>query len=202
MSKTVNLAGVVIVSILLLATTTGRAEIITYQLPPAFEREYNYDDPYLAMDFDLGVAFTEILSVYIDWSGEITGGLAQNYDPITFEPVGEPYPIEVGVYASLGSNPSPRWAQVWGGVASYPDPELFNVQNEVEALTGPTNWSDLLDGQGTITIGYTELIMLYGGYVEHGSVTLNDVTLEVHGAVIPEPATVLLLGFGGLILRA
>jgi hypothetical protein len=197
MGKTINLAVLLIVSFLLLATTTGRGEIITYQLPPAFEREYSYDDPYLQMDFDLGVTFTEISNVYIDWSGEITAGLAVHND----DPGGEPFTVDTGIYGSLGFNPSLRYTALWGGSANHPNPELFDLQSEFESSPGPTDWSDLLDGQGTITLGYTEPIMLFDTFVEHGLVVLNNGALVVDGVVVPEVSTLLLLGMGMIYLR-
>ena len=197
MKKRINLVGVVTACVLLLAGPTVNAEIITYELPPAFEREYNYNDPYLQMDFDLGVTFTEISNVYIDWSGEITAGLA-----IFYSNPDEPFPLDVGIYASLGFNPSLRRTEIWKGAESYPDAELYDELSEIKSTTGATNWSDLLDGQGTITVGYTEYIIIDGHYTESGLVTLDNATLTVNGILVPEPATILLLGFGGLILRA
>jgi len=156
---------------------------------------FDFNSPYWMADFDLGVVFTEITNVYIDWSGEITAGLAILYDNPN-----EPFSLDVGIGASLGGSPYPRFAQVWGGEATYPDPEPFDHLSEFELL-GTTTWSDLLDGQGTITIGYTEFIMLFGRYVEHGFVNLTKATLVVDGVIVPEPATFLLMGLGGLLLR-
>ena len=60
--------------------------------------------------------------------------------------------------------------------------------------------TDLLDGEGTIIIYYTESVFGgNGGYIEHGSVTLDRATLVIDGVVVPEPASFLLFGFGGLI---
>ena len=171
-------------------------EIVTYELPAAFEREYNRGIPYLQMDFDLGVTFTEISNVYIDWSGEITAGLAVHND----DPCGVPFPLDVGIYASLGFNPSVRRTEIRKGAETYPDAATFDELSQFE-LSGSTTWSDLLDGQGTITIGYTEPIMLDDTYVEHGLVVLNDASLLVEGVVVPEVSTLLFLGMGGLALR-
>jgi hypothetical protein len=183
--------------VLFVTSPLVRAEIITYELPPAFEREYNYDDPYLQMDFDIGVSFTEISNVYIDWSGEITAGLAVHND----DPCGVPFPLDVGIYASLGFNPSLRYTALWGGSANHPNPELFDLQSEFESSPGPTDWSDLLDGQGTVTISYTEPIMLDDTFVEHGLVVLNDASLLVEGVVVPEVSTLLILGMGLIGMR-
>ena len=63
-----------ILAVVLFGTSLlANAEIITYQLSSAFEREYNYDTPASSTAFDLGATFTEISNLYIDWSGEIMG---------------------------------------------------------------------------------------------------------------------------------
>jgi hypothetical protein len=126
----------------------------------------------------------------MDWSGGITAGLAINYSNPN-----EPFPEEVGIGASLGGSPYPRFAQVWGGEATYPAPELFDSLSEFELL-GNTTWSDILDGQGTIRIQYKELILLDGRIVDHGFVILNAATLVVEGAIVPEPATIVLFAAG------
>jgi hypothetical protein len=159
---------------------------------------FDINSPYWQTDFDLGVTFSEISHVYIDWSGAITAALLQSVDPRTYEPIGEPGPIDVGVYASLRY---PRRTTVWAGGATYPNPEPFDCLSEFELL-GNTTWSDLLDGQGTITVDYTEYIVLYGNYVEHGSIDLDSATLMVDGTIVPEPASILLLIIGALGLRS
>jgi hypothetical protein len=145
-------------------------------------------------DFDLGVSFTEITNVYMDWSGGITAGLAIYHDHPD-----EPFPLDVGLFAFLGSNPSPRVADVWGGQVTHPEAEPFDSLSEFELL-GTTTWSDLLDGQGWIGIGYTEAIMLFGEYIQPGSIDLSGATLAVEGTVVPEPATLLFLGIGAISL--
>ncbi len=72
--------------------------------------EFDYNAPYWQTDFDLGVTFTEITNVYIDWSGEITAGLAVNdTDPCN------PFPLDVGIRASLSNDPLPRAiTETWG----------------------------------------------------------------------------------------
>jgi len=157
---------------------------------------YDLDNQYWTIDFDLGVAFTEIFHVYVDWSGEITGGLAiEDSNP------DDPFPVDVGIYASLGFNPSLRRTTFWGGAATWPDPELFHTTSEIE-LTGTATWSDLLDGQGSITIGYEELIIVNGAYIQHGSVDLRRATLVVDGIPIPEPMTFLFFAAGMLVIRS
>jgi len=156
---------------------------------------YDYDSPSWTSDFDLGVTFTEISHVYIDWEGEITGGLAIDYD----DP-GNSFPIDVGIASSLGSNPWPRTTDVWGGEETYPSAEVFDYLFEFELLW-ETTWSDLIDGQGIITIGYGELILSGGEYIEHGTVQLDNASLIFEGTIVPEPTTLLLLFIGAIAIR-
>ena len=88
-----------------------------------------------------------------------------------------------------------------GGEATYPEPEGFDSRTEFELL-GQTTWSDLLDGQGWIGIGYTELGGPYIIYVEFGFVDLASATLVVEGTIVPEPATIVLLVAGIIGVRA
>jgi hypothetical protein len=167
----------------------------TVELPLNCTGTYDINTPYWTTDFDLGVTFSEISHVYIDWSGEITAGLAIYYtDPCN------PFPLEVGIRSAF-SFPF-RYVEVWGGEEIYPSSEPFDFLSEIK----PSTWSDLLDGQGSISIQYQEVVWpfeLYGGeYIKHGSVILDDATLIVEGTVIPEPATTFLLLLGtGLMVR-
>jgi hypothetical protein len=73
---------------------------------------YDISTPAWTMDFDLGVTFSEISHVYIDWSGEINAGLRQGInDP-------EPIPYQGVLVAGIGSIPGGGWlrrASVGGG---------------------------------------------------------------------------------------
>jgi hypothetical protein len=91
---------------LLAVCCIAKADMVQLSLPCAGVCDLN--TPYWSADFDLGVSFTDISHVYVDWSGEITGGLAVEYEP------GDPFPIDVGAYASLGPNPYIRRTTFWG----------------------------------------------------------------------------------------
>jgi hypothetical protein len=172
----------------------GMAKADMVELPLNCAGTYDINTPYRTIDFNLGVTFSEISNVYIDWSGEITAGLAIYYpDPCN------PFPQEVGIRASLGGNPWPRLTTVWGGEETYPEPEPFDSLSEIPAST--STWSDLLDGQGTIRIQYEEVIMTNGKYIEHGLGKLDNATLIIEGTVIPEPASFFLFALGGLFLK-
>jgi hypothetical protein len=182
------------VLVVLLSITGADAAIV--ELPLAAEGRYDVNSGPWEMDFDLGVTFTEISYVYIDWSGEITAGLA--VDPM--RPGPQPFPLDVGISAYLGANPWPRLAAVYGGEATYPEPEGFDLQSEF-GLPGATTWSDLLDGQGTIKIGHVVLGGPYLAYAEFGFVDLSSATLIVEGTIVPEPATLFLLALGAVMMR-
>ncbi|MHC4665821.1 MAG: PEP-CTERM sorting domain-containing protein [Planctomycetota bacterium] len=188
-AKTVKLAAAVS---LLALCCVARADIL--ELPLNCPGVYDSNTPAWTSDFDLGATFTEISHVYIDWAGEITAGLAIIYDNSS-----DPVPKEVGIGASLGANPYLRAVSIWGGEGTYPDPEAFDSVSEFE-LVGGSTWSDLIDGRGSITIEYEELI-IPGSYIEHGSVDLTSATLVVDGTVVPEPATLLLLAIGTTLVR-
>lgn len=80
-------------------------DLFTLGCPTLFDPNHSWSS-----DIDLGVQFTQIDYVYIDWAGEIAAGLAvDNGDP------DNPHPADVAIAASLRSNPWPRATNVWGG---------------------------------------------------------------------------------------
>jgi hypothetical protein len=199
-ARIVKLAAVVS---LLAVCAVAKADIVELALDCAGVYDFN-TAPWSA-DFDLGVSFTEISHVYIDWSGDIeishvyidwsgdiTGGLA-------VQGGSDPFAIDVGIIAYLENPPNWRHTDVWGGEATYPGAESFALLSEFQ--DGIMPWSELFDGQARITIDYTEEIILDGRYVEHGSIVLDSATLVVDGTIVPEPGTFLLLGLGAIFLR-
>jgi alanine dehydrogenase len=105
-----------------------------------------------------------------------------------------------GIGASLGGEPHARRATISGGETTYPKPEVFDCLSEFQLL-GKTTWSDLLDGRGTIIIGYKGLASAGGGVIEYGFVILNEASMVIEGTIVPEPATVLFLTLGVVGLR-
>ncbi len=165
------------------------------ELPLTCEGRYDFNSPYWTTDFGLGVTFTEISHVYIDWSGEITAGLA--VDPM--RPGPQPFPEDVGLSAGLGRAPFWRHTGFYGGAALYPEPEVFDFKSEFELGSMP--WSELFDGQCRIEINYVAVIGPYLTFVESGFVDLSSATLVVEGTPVPEPATILLLALGIIGVR-
>lgn len=193
MKKVIILVGTCILVLIPSQTQASLVELNLLSLgcPQEFPGSWNSWES----DFDLGVTFSDIFHVHIDWAGEITGGLFQQTDPFTFEPIGDPIQVNEGIFISLGYNPHKRRVIQWGGALTYPYPEPFDSLLEIELPTA-TTWSDLLDGQGDVEIGYYDVIPLNGHYIKHGEIFLDEATLIIEGTVIPEPATFLLLTIG------
>lgn len=159
--------------------------------------EFDFQSSPWSYNFDLGVQFSSIDHVYMDWSGEITGGL--------FTYLGNPngpQPANVSITAKLGSYPSYyRQSSHWSGKSTYPNPEAFNALSEF--LKGDMPLSELFDGQETIEISYDETLDELGDYwfVEHGSISLNKVNLVIDGTIIPEPSMFVFLMLGGFYIK-
>ena len=151
-------------------------------------------------DFDLGVAFTEISSVYIDFCGSIHAS-AYRWLPSgpvvsveSYDAYFKPQLYELGSATPLGS------AYLYGGQSTYPAPEVFDTQLPFAV----SDFSPLLDGIGTIEIGFhptypLETVLMEK--IEDAFGHIDCATLVFDGTVVPEPATVLLLAFGALTLR-
>jgi hypothetical protein len=187
----------VIIAVSLVAgfSTMANASIVQLDLfDLGCPTEFNWDSPYWQTDFDLGVTFNEISNVYIDWAGEITAGLAAESNP------DEPFPLDVGISAYLGRNPYSRYTEVYGGADTYPDSEPFECVSKI-GPSGTAAWSDLFDGQGKILLDYVEVISLPSTYIEHGSISLDRAILMVDGVIVPEPATLFLVGIGMILFR-
>ncbi len=158
--------------------------------------ELNIDTPYWQTNFDLGVTFTEISHVYMDWSGQIMAGL---YSDPAQQP--QPFPLNAGIYAAMGRPFTWRYTTtVSGGEATYPAAEPFGQISEF--IHGNMPWSTLFDGQGDVTVQYDEPVAGSSGgqWLTHGSITLEKAILVVEGTV-PEPASILLLAAGLTFVR-
>jgi hypothetical protein len=184
-----GLAGLVLCA--LAVTTKAFAEIVT--LPLNCAGRYDVNTPYWTSDFDLGVTFSEISHVYIDWSGEITGMLAVDYSG---EPPYIPVPGDGGLSSYIGSYPR-RIAEVGGGGVTYPAPDPFNLQSEFWFSVEPGTWDDLFDGKEDITI-YRPIPVTIPEIeiIDYGLTVIDNATLVVDGTIIPEPTTFVLLGLG------
>lgn len=195
MKLTITIA---VIGLFVFITTPVQADLVELDLLALGCPTYHdFDTPLWSYDIDLGVQFSSIDHVYMDWSGEITGGL--------FTYLGNPngpQPANISITAKLGSYPSYyRQSSHWAGESTYPNPEPFNEQSEF--LKGDMPLSELFDGQETIEISYDETLDILGDYwfVEHGSISLNKAKYVIDGTIIPEPSSFLIIGLGGLILK-
>lgn len=182
-----NLKIAVILAIAAIPTLT-RADIV--ELPLACTGEYSFLQTW-STQFDVGVAFTEISSIYMNWSGEITakeilpGGTADGLFTASL--------YESDPHSYFGH------AYIQGGSATHPDPEPFDTQS----MFSNEGWSPLLDGQARIQIMLSNVSHpLDAGTLSLPSGTLDSATLVIEGQPIPEPGilSMLLLGIG--IVRA
>ena len=103
--------GILVLNSLSIHADLVELDLLTLGCPQEFPGTWDY----WQSDFDLEVEFSEISHVYIDWAGNITGGMVQMYHPQTWEPIGDPFPEDVGIYASLGYNQGSRRVNLWGG---------------------------------------------------------------------------------------
>ena len=191
MKTTITLAAIIL---FVFATLPAHADLVELDLLAIGCPTYHdFDTPQWSYNFDLGVQFSNIQHVYMDWSGEITGGLADHIGNL------DPYPAPVYIRAVIGSPPDWMHSSVDGGWTTYPDPELFSENTEFMYETSP--FYLLFDGKHDIKISYREYIILDGWYVEHGSVSLTKAKLVVEGTIIPEPSSFLTICLGGLILK-
>jgi hypothetical protein len=150
---------------------------------------FNDDSPSWSTNLDLGITFKEISRVYIDWSGEIKGGLVARYSNPD-----DTYPVSLGIRAYFES-PIGAYSESWGGGDTYPVPEPFDCQSDFQ-LFWFGSWSGLLDGRATIFLYRDNLIVgEFDSYIEYGSINLDKSTLVVEG-IVPEPSTIVLLGLG------
>ena len=162
------------------------ANAVIIELPLECEGEYGFHDTWITA-FDLGVEFTEISSIYIDWSGEITA-----------------FQGMYGIYASqfvaslYESEPHNYFARAYmaGGTTTYPNSEPFDLQSQFT-----DDWTMLLDGQSNIKIWFGDTIHPLGSVVSAGTGRLDSATLIIEGTIIPEPVTVSLLALGIVLLR-
>ncbi|MFA6426747.1 MAG: hypothetical protein WCW64_11300 [Phycisphaerae bacterium] len=201
---------ILVLGVLLYYGGLSRADVVQLDLfslgMPAtfnFNNNSNFENLDWHTNFDLGVTFTQISHVYMNWSGEITGGLATS----TWVPGGTfPASVEISAHLKNVLNPTTpsdfRYAAVVGGATTYPDPQPFDISSEfVEFLHGSMPLSELFDGRGTICLGYLEGVVLDGGFVQHGYITLDRAILVIDGTVVPEPATLIFFAIGLPVFR-
>ena len=184
---------VIIICMLAILGLAPQSEAVIVELPlDGAVGTYQGPGPsYWETNFDLGVTFSQITNVHIDWSGEIMA------PTVTDTPGGTPVPIELGIIAGLTGSPYSRFAIWRGGEDTYPAAEPFAELSRF-TLEGTANWNDLLDGTGRILIA-PDYLITPGQYVDHGYIQLDSATLVIDGTLVPEPATIALLMYGSIL---
>jgi len=180
------------VLVVLLGITGADAAIV--ELPLACEGKYTLEQTWTT-DFDIGVTFTEISNIYIDWSGSIRAEFVE--DLVT----SDRFPMDAQFIADLYDLVTHDFcgrASLRTGAATYPNPEPFDLQSTFSN----GGWSMLLDGQGTIEIGFWGVVRP-GTYItiEEPIGQLNSATLIFEETLDPEPATLFLLAFGAVMMK-
>ncbi|MBN1436832.1 MAG: hypothetical protein JW936_07140 [Sedimentisphaerales bacterium] len=179
----------ILMMLLLITTHSASADVVTHPLSCAGTYD-EYTSPWVHY-FDLGVTFTEITQVSIQWSGTMDAAIVslpggeETWDALlTAVLTTDPDDYSTSVYARTEA-----------GAATDPEPEPFDCESVFD-LPYYKSWDELLDGQGRISIKYDWPVLVYGDYANHGEILLNNATLVVEGTVVPEPIslTMLLLG--------
>ena len=180
--------------LLLIMAQSALADMRTYPLNCA--GTYDENSGAWIHNFDLGVAFTEITQVSIQWSGKMEAATVSLPNP----PRSEYW--DAIILASLFFDSGYASAKAEAGAVEYPDTEEFDCDSVFTGLSADEA-ADLLDGTGQIQIEYEELVLLEGSYAIHGEVLLNDAVLVVDGVIVPEPicATLLLIGATALLRK-
>ncbi len=192
MIKTVNLAGLVILSVLLLAGPTVNAEIFTVELPE-FLGPLVENGTTKTASFDFGTSFLQIDDVRLQLSGTCTMGSAHGD--------GTWFPEDQWIDVRPGFEPRMDPGDGWWGMGLTVSESQFLLEESFESGSGAT-WDFLLDGTDEATLRFRWGFGIDGWViVTTPTADITEAHLIVDG-VVPEPATVLLLGLGGLILRS
>ena len=182
----------VLLGVLLLGASAAWGAVV--EVPLDCAGYYEWFDTWTGQ-FDLGLEFSQIDNVYVEWSGEITAGLAESWsggvEPRDGRFVVEPYEGDI----EFGR------AAVNAGEATYPDPEPFDEQTGFDYL----NYARLLDGQAEVEIWLNQVIHVgdMGAY-PGPSGDLFGASLFIEGTIVPEPVSVVMLTYGvgcGLLRR-
>lgn len=133
----------------LLIATKANATIVEYNL--SCEGSYTHGSNWTT-NFDLGIIFSEISHIYLDWSGSIR---ASEFEPIYhpipgFDPYRDGY-FKARLYEFNSTTPLAE-RSVYGGADTAPNPEPFDLHSEFSM----SDYSAFLDGVGSIQIKFAQ----------------------------------------------
>ncbi len=111
------------------------------ELPLDCAGTYDINTPAWNYNFDLGVTFSEISNVYIDWSGEAVANLI--VDSLGSSP--RPMGATIMAYVDLGSYPQHAYAIVGGGVC-------LHIQTRSRSTSEANFSSIIVHGQRFLTV--------------------------------------------------
>ena len=177
------------VLVLLAGAGTVRGELV--EVPLDCAGHYEWLDTWTT-ELDLGVEFSQIDNVYIDWFGEIRAELVEGFS-------GGELAIDGMFMVDLyDGDIAFGMARVVGGKATYSYPEAFSEETGFEYL----NYVRLLDGQARIEIRLLSQNDLGLATLEYPFGDLFGASLFIEGQIVPEPTVVLILLGGTIWMRA
>ena len=139
-------------------------------------------------------SFTDIQAVRIELAGTVQAGSAYEY----FNPE-----IYHDIYGSVESKMEPPDTTGYWWASTFPLVSPFDIEESFTWVWYPEysepSWDFLLDGQGEVAITFSCQIPISLVPVTLPTCNISEAYLIVES--VPEPATLLLLCFGALMLR-
>ena len=174
-----------------------KATIVEYPLNGLIGSYSSYDKQII--NVDLGVTFSDISNISIDWSGDITAELTFSQFPL---PDGRTYVTPGSFLISLykTSIVDDTFAQTFndGGVDTYPYPESFVLVQDFSDY----GWTYFYDGVAKLEISFSGGSSFPESYpLEEASGNIDTAILIIYGTVIPEPSSLLIISIGALLIR-
>ena len=181
----------VLLGVLLLGASSAGGAVV--EVPLDCAGHYEFGDTWTGQ-FDLGLEFSQIDNVYVDWSGEITAGLADAFGG------GETPRDGQFVLRFYEGDITFGEAQVRAGEATYPNPEPFDEQMAFDYVF----YGRLLDGQAEVKVQLYRTAHIGDTTYEFSSGEISAASLFIEGEIVPEPVSIVMLIYGvgcGLLRR-